>query len=721
MNQREKGALLLLLGLCFTASFMVVNATTINPSIPVGVVAPDSDYSVYWDESGALFRNRILTPISSDEDMRAGIMFPSIDIPYGSKINNATLSLYFDTYLDEATSDDVMISVWDFTGGARAGVTLSQFDPNQLLIQVATNVNLTEITSPQWIEIDVTKQVQAHVDYWGWELGDSIVFIIYSAENQGALRGYQSNVGLRVPKLEITYGETPPGEEGADDEYIRTYRGVDIWSKPTIKDGAEFVVYNNSDSSTLYILNNYTATINRTLILPRYCAGSLLKVDDGSYYYLAVQTDGIGINITRCFPNGTIQNVGFMYGTEVYQAQQNNRLFYNDSTNTFHCFFKDTNDNAFYYKNATLINGTYFTQSSWKQEIEKPVSGSYDGVGSWVDIEYVNGYFYGATDVEHTSDTGDYLAFWDKGKLDFEVLISDPGASTDRGKAFVEILPEVDQIFFFRRLGPTARSMWITQIPFNIGKPVTDLDNAWNTSEWTRLTDGDRTGSPEIIMDEINGTMKLVVISQELVTFDIKIQVFYDYQIGDNIGDEDYNSGPISTVLSNFAFYRIGNETKMIQGEYSTLDFYNLPYNDSSIWSWSGAYDPNTEIGTLESITFDSLKEIVGSPRYYVYINGTKIPIDYLTDESLNATIDELLGGPQQDDPTPPGSDWEEEGMFTRGKMRMYLFIVGMMLFWFPLFYLAWAVKGGMKIVFIWVVLVCWMLAFALFWSIPAL
>lgn len=726
MNQREKGALLLLLGLCLLARTSFIEATTIEIPIPVGVLPPDSDYSVYWDESGYLIRDRIVIPIIKDEDMRAGLLFPTVEIPQGTIINSATLSLYFDLYLDEASEEDMslMISVWGYASGAPPGATLSNFDPNSLVLGAyATNVNLTGITSPQWVDIDVTDQVQLLINNWHWESGWSLPFIIYSAE-QPTWRAYQSNVGLRVPKLEITYGETPPGG-GEEDTFIDQYRGADIWlGGENVLYGARFVVYDNPNS-TLYILDKFTPNINRTINLPRYCGGSILETGE-DWYYIAKQTDGTGTALNRVYNNGTVIELGELQNWEIEYDAQNNRLLFNETTNTFHTFFQRTSNLGFYYQNATLINGSLSVGPT--QDIEIPLALQYGGVGSWVDVVEVKGYIYGSTDCAHSGTTRELMLFYcEPSDHDFARRLVDNAYLTGtRGRCYVVVLEEIDQIYFFRRMndfsGTSDNALWVSEIPFSIGDPVNTFDDAFNYSQWEDFSYLSRTGAPAIYMEENNGTVTVSCVSQERVTNYINIQTWYDYQMGEGRGDQDYASGDITTLPNVISpdLYEIANRTKMILCDTTTDIYYNIPRNDTNIWDWGGTFT-NVEIGDLSETKFDLIKKVSGSPGYYIIINGTIYQTNCTNIECVKAQIDEILGGSDPDDPSPPGSDWEETGYFTRGKMRLYFFVIGMSLFWLPLFYMAWAVKGGMKLVFVWVILVCWMIAFALLWSIPSI
>lgn len=192
------------------AAPLTVSADSDTFYVPEGINPPNSLYSGYWDETGQLITYRIKTPIIRtgwNQDTIGAIIFPNLEgIDQNDLISNATLRLYFDSDLETA-SDNPSISVWTYAYPVDSGVTLSDFDYNSLpLGGFATNVDLTNVTSAQWVNINVKNQIQALVENYWWESGKGVCFLIYSAA-QDTARSYQSNIGLNIPELQIGWTE----------------------------------------------------------------------------------------------------------------------------------------------------------------------------------------------------------------------------------------------------------------------------------------------------------------------------------------------------------------------------------------------------------------------------------------------------------------------------------------------------------------------------------
>lgn len=713
---------LVVLSLFIIANNQLVNADSNTYYPPSGINPPSSLYSGYWTETGELITYRIVTPIIRtgwNQDTIGAIIFPNINgIDKYDLINQATLSLYFDAELD-SSSKELMISVWFHAYPVENGVTLDDYEYNSLLLSgKATNVNLINITSSQWIEINVKNQVQELVNNYHWESDKGLCILIYSAA-QDTARSYQSNIGLNIPKLYIEYETRLTGNKQSE-EYLDQYRGVEIWKDTQGLIETQFIVQENETASKMYVLNGYYPTINRTLAMPRYVLGSVLEIED-NYWYMAQQLDGIGLDLCSMNINGQVSNYGELYPNDVMYQEHNNRLLFNETTNTFHCFFKRESSRIFYYVNATLINNTLSVGTV--QEIEQPTI-TYDGVGNWIDVQMSKGYIYGITDCGHSSSSHQIMMFWASAANGYNFaryFISNYYLTTTISRCYVRILDEIDQIYFFHRMadqsGSTEERLWISNLNFTIGTPINSFSSAYNLTQWNQITTGSRVGAPAIYMREYNGTVSLYHASYG-GTENLGIGAFYDYKLGNKYSEEDYYVSPLNFgaygSLNTLDLYRIGNQTKLLMCDDADI-YYNLPWNDSSIDAFDGNYGTG-EIDTLESNLVDVIPDIQGTSQYYIIINGTRIDVDPINLDDIYDLIDDILGS----DPVDP-SGWEDTPYFTRNKVKLYFLIIGFALIFGPWFYYALVLKGFDKYAYLMIILFLNVIGLAVLWSIPVL
>lgn len=90
-------------------------------------------------------------------------------------------------------------------------------------------------------------------------------------------------------------------------------------------------------------------------------------------------------------------------------------------------------------------------------------------------------------------------------------------------------------------------------------------------------------------------------------------------------------------------------------------------------------------------------------PSTYIvtFPNGTVIETGITDVEDAQSYIDdELYGGPDIEDPSPPGEEWDEgpggeTGAFTRFRMRLWFLIIGLGCFFGPILFFAWRRPSG--------------------------
>ena len=78
--------------------------------------------------------------------------------------------------------------------------------------------------------------------------------------------------------------------------------------------------------------------------------------------------------------------------------------------------------------------------------------------------------------------------------------------------------------------------------------------------------------------------------------------------------------------------------------------------------------------------------------------NGTTVVIGLDEYDDALIFVDDLLGA-DPEDPDPPGEEWDDTGPFTRFKTRLYFLILGLTLFFGPMFFFAYQRPSGYQFV----------------------
>lgn len=228
MMNRTKILFLLMLVAASVFPIISIEADSKTFEPLTGITDPEKYYSVYLEPDGTLKSDTIMIPIvptAWESPTVAAILFPNITLNSLNYLNNATLKLYFDGDL-ETTTENLWVTVYGADAVFNIGSNLNGITSGFPVSSAYTNVNLINITSAQWVEIDVTSIVEEVLNKYAWESGLGISFILYGLPTDTA-RSYQSNVGTKYPHLEIVYDVIP--SEYSDGEYVGNYRGWNLY------------------------------------------------------------------------------------------------------------------------------------------------------------------------------------------------------------------------------------------------------------------------------------------------------------------------------------------------------------------------------------------------------------------------------------------------------------------------------------------------------------
>jgi len=203
--------------------------TVYRPNDSVG--APENNLdTLYVDETGEVHDFSLSIPvISLDSDIVSMIAFRNVNITLFDHINEANLSLNFQ--LDFQSSPlPLEITIYGYDSSLGTGTFPESIGLSAPLTTANVVVDLQNIMTPGYVDIDITEIVQEIVNTEYWTSGDTIGLITYGIQRARA-RSYQSNYGINRPKLSVRYGEQDytPEEEGGEWEFNETYKNWDIW------------------------------------------------------------------------------------------------------------------------------------------------------------------------------------------------------------------------------------------------------------------------------------------------------------------------------------------------------------------------------------------------------------------------------------------------------------------------------------------------------------
>ena len=763
------------LSILFLVFFLIpsVKATTTIFEPEIGLTEPEMYYSVYVDERGILYPNRILTPIvrtGVNEDTFGGILFTGISINNAEKINSAELRLYFDNYLD-TSSIPVLISIYGIKETFQEGSTLEGFSRTGPITDHVSNYDLQGVTSGQWIEIDVTKIVQELINRHNWSTNQSLGFKIFGA-TQDTKRGYQSNIGLNYPKLEITYGEYPPPSEPGG-YFIESYKS--------------HVIY-KSFAGEIYITDDYLGNEYLNFYSEGYPYQQHSVYSNASdcwyIFYSLSETDEIETNGMRyaiITNSGEVLNMSLPFASGLFNfAPYGDYDLKIDRTGKYIWFFgldsglegsplnkaqdgvlilpriivNETSKDLYFDINSTWTYIDVLDGTSTEDELKGILGG----------ITY-NGYPFFT--VQDMGSSGQYfpLAGFSQNKTVFELdyqanietlYINKVGDNPwsrswnmiigafplSNGGVMIHLAPS-DELNYYNDKwvsipcnnysllnGAYDASDWGVYTEIRAKLHEYGLYNNWcfsydyddhfrlikesiNPSENRILTYFEWSQSGQVwtsstIETESTGIQNVPLLTQSkdfgwaMIEGDLDDEIFYSHRLNITWQPQSmlWNFGSINNGAGNIEHNRAtGSRYQNSINSVIVNDGWSTPYQDVFVYF------------------FNVFNQSQTGSVYIVYDeNGTIASDDCLTLECAKAFIDGV-SPIQSDDPDPPG--WDEEGAFTRAKIRFYLLIIGWLIFWLPIYFWAWGSKGVNKIIFVWVVLICMLIGLGILWTIP--
>lgn len=723
---------LMILMIIFSSFLPIVEGTTTEFEPKIGIYEPEKYYGCYIEPDGFVRYDSITIPIIStlwEEQIIGAILFDNVSLEYMEFIESANLSLYFLGDL-EATTEDLMITVYGMDAGFPPGSNLAGIDAGFPPTTNHVNINLKNITSAQWVNIDVTNIVQEIVNHLYWDSGYSMGFLFYGTPEDTA-RSFQSNVGVNVPKLIVNYGE--PSESPEQEVFIEQYRNYTIY-----QDTPDYSVTIDRTNKRLLVFNSSyeVGTGIQAGVLINNSIPSEWSIRDNKYVYRI--GDRVYLTITNTTGTdessivytddlGETWNILFDFYSGFTKSIMG--LVYNPVFNTFHVLYVPDSGSP------SRIYGRYYnlTDSTLSSAVlVRTMNGYETPVDMWMVCDSV-GRVWGAIQSTISGSSTfraqpfriDTLGDWG---YDFD-LLENPYLVTSYGL-------DVQVVDFTYPNGTRYEALnwywsWLDQsgtsddlcwVYHDTTLDSLSIPNYSGGTNWVRLTN-----------------YNIIAPEKKLFTY----KNFESYEAGDAIAlylnDEDgydrinwgiqefpYSGTPNVYDTGNFSadfdvggiwFNGINNTFSMVIKQGTTA--YYFPYIDpfpvSTPEGWARLAIDN--VGLIMS-----QREILNEISFRVYdSNGTLIDSTCLeeaeTIEEIRACIDTREGGYLPDDPYPP--QWiDGSGYFTRPKVRMYLFILGWILIWLPIWALSF-VHGTDRIQYIWLMLFCIVLGLGLLWSIP--
>lgn len=184
-------------------------------------VPTDPGASCWASSTGSFFDSTYYISLTRPEtDTVTGLVFQYFNCSRSDLINEATLRLYFDIEFDPGSSH---VTIYGYDNAL--GPTFFSTSGQLLSAPVTShyvNLDLSGISSPGWVEIDVTAIIQEIVNRPYWYLSDNIGLVIYGARDQPH-RTIVSNsmFPTKWPQLNVTWAET-------DNPATEQYRGYTI-------------------------------------------------------------------------------------------------------------------------------------------------------------------------------------------------------------------------------------------------------------------------------------------------------------------------------------------------------------------------------------------------------------------------------------------------------------------------------------------------------------
>lgn len=686
-----------------------------------GITDPEKYYSVYLKPDGSMRADSIRIPIVSSGyggSIYGGIEFYNITIDQNALINNATLSLYFLGDL-ESSSSALTMRVYGMLDALAMGATLSGLDRGNPTTINYVDVTLTGITSAQWVNITVTDIVSEINSLYGWESGDSLGFIIYGSEADTA-RSYQSNIGANYPMLYVTYNETE--EQGATiyKDYIIEYvqptssnpnivgyaYDTQYFSAPLYKNYCNFWTDiplgggNYSYTAGLHMTGGATEGYQQYLVINQtiYALNLNNSATDIDIQY----SNDYGVTWTRL---GTVCDLGATLSPDSYAMGTVDNEYI-----TIVFTSGDGSGGNIYYTSYNLTSGSgsarYQLYGSNYAVQNKPTLFWDNQTQLW----YCS--FYGGTAGGSTSATKIYPFF-------------ETNYSTPLGMVYEELTTTGANSEIFRWDSHTLicverKSNSVEGIRiWNMTSPSTNVWSLLNTLDDDSL---DLKFSDAIIGYDNESVKCLLIGFTAVIAGDNNPAYYISYDGG--VTYETYVYSDRNLDFRGASLFNYNGTIWMAFIEYTNFDIYLWAYDDiddtDADYQFIIPDTPNSQCDEIHIADYPEGEAAAGYWKVTPPPDGTPPNPDCLaaatTLEDVEACIDTVIPV-SGDDPSPPG--WDEEGGFTRGRVKLYFFLIGLAMIFLPLYFVIGA-RGAYNIIrYVWIMLLCWVIGLGLLWSIP--
>lgn len=717
-----------------------------------GYDEPERYYGVYLRPDGSMRADTIMIPIVStmwEDQIIGGILMSNVTLSRYELINNATLSLYFDGDLD-STSEDLWITVYGARSAFSEGATLQGLEPSHPITSAFTNVNLKDITSAQWVDIDVTRIVQEIVNLYGWSPGLGMAFLVYGTPTDTS-RSYQSNIGTKYPYLNVTYGVYPDEQEGAL-EFVEQYRGLTIYQGKQ-----EHMLFYHLDTQRFYtIVQPEPATgftYGYSYVLTNHSKYANMAIEDQEYfqtygqytYVMAYNSSSGDDELMRSNDNGETWETVCMY----YNGNHNGACaFAYDEVNNIYHFVYTINQNLYY------VNYTVSTQTLGTPSLKHSALINYPQQISMDTDKYGNAYVAFDSASSGSSTRQAYFC-----KIDGETFSFSKDALTNEyltgtGATGILVAEWTDRSYPFTEHS-IAVCLW-RWTDFSGTSDNRIFIHGWNCSSsgwnipnfdapgsnWEYFSSGSITldlSPPKLAFNDYTGHA-YVLFTKDIGSYGSPYIGYAEY-IGGSGAQFDYkgqylgfndtvdqnggclwydpaNNATMSVLWEDnngYAYFDDTDATIAVQAKTPTqsaelrIDGFNHTPSDFDFGGGGNNW--------ISSMSFENANTWVVKDE-----NGTIIDLPCLlsatTIEEAEACLD---AGYFEDSGAIDDPGWtDESGWFTRGKMRLFFFILGLNCIFIPL-YVFLVVDTKDKIMMFWLMLFMWVIGLAFLWSIPSI
>jgi hypothetical protein len=667
--------------------------------------------SFYMKATGEINDISISVPIvNQDYDIIAFLAFRNITIPLNSLINEANLTVNMILNFINST-DPITITVYGYDSSLGTG-TFENPSASPSVTSKNTVYDLKNVTSEQYVNIEVTDIIQEIINKNTWTVNDTIGLVIFGSKGSVS-RSYQSNYAIKRPQLNIRYDVTPTGTP--NEVYVGQYENFTIWQT-----SGGFILYSMrevdppSTESRIMVWDPANELVtNRTMSINgvgEKFYHNMVVLDNKIYRLEYVQVDA-DLELWSSINSGVTWSL--VREIDTVTAKDSGHLYYNNETNTLEVIWSESQVPYASRYNLTSLSWTDFGNIM-------TIAGANGGLEDIVSAEdgdiYVircGGTTTPVSTVFHTYFIQRVNGVW-----------SSPTKIYD-GSTYPFSYP---QLHYSKKLNAlilvlfrTSQGSWVTY--HDLDDPMT----TWLTP--VRVTNTD--------------------------TLSLHNSLFYGDRI--YVGTERPDPGSPADIIpavGEMDFPFDGPATRYGSSNFTGHDFSGTTpvklEDDEMMYvtmrqtgGGSVYYVPGSWFGgdhTLVDWDFIDIAEEYETPnKFYVvghdqmfisgirwvvrYDNGSEVPPDKLpclasaeTYEDVIDCVDSLVDDPT--DPSPEGWDPNEGGgWYSRSRIRLYFFMIGWVLVWTPPFVLM-MVHGVEKISWFWIGFMMMMIGLAFLWAI---